>query len=53
MRTKSQWSPGGIVLWLIAAILATLIVCTETEPDEKPELSPAEVEFELQVEGLE
>ena len=51
MRTKSQWTPGGIVLWLIAAILATLIVCNGTEPDEKRRLSPTEVEFE--VEGLE
>ena len=51
MRAKSQWTPGGIVLWLIAAILATLIVCTEKEPDENRELPPAEVEFE--VEGLE
>ena len=51
MRAKSQWTPGGIVLWLIAAILATFIVCTATAPDENRELSPAEVEFE--VEGLE
>ena len=48
MRTKSQWTPGGIVLWLIAAILASLIVCNETEPDEKRGLPPAEVEFEVE-----
>ncbi len=36
MREKSQWTPRGIVLWLIAAILATLFVCTGTAPDPEP-----------------
>lgn len=53
MRARSQWTPGGIGLWLIAAVLATLIVCSELEPrGEAPPPTPGvEVEFEL--EGLE
>jgi hypothetical protein len=47
MRAKSQWTPGGIALWLIAAILATLLVCNETEPGEEPRASPGEVEIEV------
>ena len=50
MRAKSQWTPGGITLWLIAAILATLIVCSET-PCQAPEGSPSdEIELEVLVE---
>ena len=50
MRAKSQWTPGGITLWLIAAILATLIVCSET-PYQAPESSPSdEIELEVLVE---
>ena len=47
MRTKSKWTPGGIALWLIAAILATVIVCSEAPP--KPdEIAPAdEVEVDV------
>ncbi len=51
MREKSQWTPAGIILWLIAAILATLIVCTQTKPDPKP--PPASDEVELDVEIVE
>jgi hypothetical protein len=47
MRAKSQWTPGGITLWLIAAILATLIVCSET-PKQAPEPAPSD-EIELEV----
>jgi hypothetical protein len=50
MRDKSQWTPGGIVLWLIAAILATLIVCTERDPEpEPPPGAPVEVELEVEI----
>jgi hypothetical protein len=47
MRAKSQWTPGGIALWLIAAILATLVVCSQTELKREPSGSPDEVEFEV------
>lgn len=32
IREKSQWTPGGMALWLIAAVVATLVVCSQTEP---------------------
>jgi hypothetical protein len=38
-------------LWLIAAILATLVVCTETASGPAPPAEPAEVEVEI--EGVE
>jgi hypothetical protein len=47
VRKKSQWTAGGIVLWLIAAILATLIVCTRIEPDPEPPSASGEVELEI------
>jgi hypothetical protein len=51
MRAKSQWTSGGITLWLIAAILATLVVCFGAEPDsEKPAPDrgrPTELEVEV------
>jgi hypothetical protein len=49
MREKSQWTPAGVVLWLIAAILATLIVCTQTKPAQKPEQASDEVELEIEI----
>ncbi len=47
MRAKSQWTPGGITLWLIAAILATLIVCSRA-PEEASEPPPSD-QVELEV----
>ena len=48
MRTKSQWTPGNIALWLIAAILATLIVCSDA-PRRSDDLAPTDVvEFQVQ-----
>jgi hypothetical protein len=48
MRTRSTWTPGGIALWLIAAILATLVVCTRADDEEPPFTSPEPpVEFEV------
>ena len=49
MRVRSQWTPGGIGLWLIAAILATLVVCSQLEP-QTPSPEPDSgvfIEFEL------
>lgn len=36
MRPKSQWTPGNVVLWLIAAIAATLIVCSQLPSASRP-----------------
>ena len=36
MRAKSKWTPGGIVLWLIAAAIATLIVWSQSQPASAP-----------------
>jgi hypothetical protein len=48
MRARSEWTPRGIALWLIAAILATLVVCTQTRPeDPPPEAKSPTVEFEV------
>ena len=47
MRTKSQWTPGGIVLWLIAAILATLVVCSEAPPRPNAITPADQVEFDV------
>jgi hypothetical protein len=49
MREKNQWTPGGVVLWLIAAILATLIMCTQTDSKPKPSEGPGEVELEVEI----
>lgn len=48
-RTKSQWTLGGIGLWLIAAILATLIVCTQRKPADEPAPPPSGAEIEVEV----
>ncbi len=48
MRVKTNWTPSGIVLWLIAALVATLVVCNQSpSPDARPE-APEEIEFELE-----
>ncbi|MBT8451158.1 MAG: hypothetical protein KJO40_04235 [Deltaproteobacteria bacterium] len=47
MRAKSQWTPGGSLLWLIAAILASLVVCSRSKPAAEPDDVAEEVEIEL------
>lgn len=44
MRPKSQWNPEIVALWLIAAILATLIVCSKKPPAFEPPAETIEVE---------
>ncbi len=39
MHVKSEWTPSGVALWLIAAIAATLVVCSQV-----PERAPAPAE---------
>lgn len=53
MRAKSQWTPGGIVLWLIAAILATLVVCLGAEPESAEPTLGRDRPIELEVEVVE
>ncbi|MFW2390260.1 MAG: hypothetical protein ACN4G0_18130 [Polyangiales bacterium] len=48
VRAKSKWTPGGISLWLIAAILATVIVCSQSEPPGEVPSPSHEIEFELE-----
>ena len=49
MRVKSEWTPSGVVLWLIAAIAATLVVCSQRSaaPPASSEAPEPEVEFEV------
>ena len=48
MRINTKWTPSGIVLWIIAAIIATLVICSQAPPpDARPEVSD-EVEFEVE-----
>jgi hypothetical protein len=47
MRVKSEWTPGGITLWLIAAIVATLVVCSQIP--EAPPTPPSNTEVEIEV----
>jgi hypothetical protein len=46
VRAKNKWTPGGIVLWLIAAAAATLIVCSQVRPALAPSVAD-DVEIEL------
>lgn len=48
MRVKTNWTPSGIVLWLIAAVVATLVVCNQSESPEAPPKAPEEIEFEVE-----
>jgi len=47
VRAKSQWTPGGRLLWLIAAVLASLVVCARSRPAAEPPDLTEEVEIEL------
>ena len=49
MRAKNKWTPGGIVLWLIAAVLATLIVCSQSPPTAPPLPATNDVEIEVEL----
>ncbi|MDH3624707.1 MAG: hypothetical protein OES69_05940 [Myxococcales bacterium] len=48
MRVYTKWTPSGIVLWLIAAVVATLVVCNQTPPPDPRPKAPAEIEFEVE-----
>jgi len=49
VRAQSKWTATGIVLWLIAAVAATLFVCSEKGPPPETASTPQgdEVEVEL------
>jgi hypothetical protein len=46
-RKKSEWTLGGVGLWLIAAILATVFVCSRSGPPPDPPEPAIEVEVEV------
>ncbi|MDH3201232.1 MAG: hypothetical protein OEM15_10110 [Myxococcales bacterium] len=48
MRVHTKWTPSGIILWLIAAVVATLVVCNRTRPPDARPKGPAEIEFEVE-----
>jgi len=48
VRAKSKWTPGGILLWLIAAAAATLIVCSQAPPASAPPSVADDVEVEVE-----
>ncbi len=54
MRVEAKWTPRGIFLWVIAAIVATFAVCYgqpkvshEAPSATDPQDSALEVDFEL------
>ncbi|HET6416890.1 MAG TPA: hypothetical protein VFG22_11390 [Polyangiales bacterium] len=47
MRAQSKWTATGIVLWLIAAVAATLLVCSETAPPPEAAATPQGDEVEV------
>jgi hypothetical protein len=49
MREKSQWSPASIALWLIAAIVATLILCDGADPKPGPSGAPGGVDLDFEI----
>lgn len=52
MRVNAKWTVSEMALWLIAAIIATVLVCSEhpsrDEAPESPRPSADEVEFEVE-----
>ena len=48
MRVNAKWTPSGMLLWLVAAVVATFVVCVGAEPEPSRQPLPAEVEFELE-----
>lgn len=49
MRVESKWTPRGILLWLIAAIAATLIVCSQLPTAPEPEAPTGEFELDVDI----
>ena len=48
MRVDAKWTPSGIVLWLIAAVVATLTICSQSPSREPAHSEPAQIEFEVE-----
>lgn len=48
MRVKSKWTPSGIILWLVAAIVATVVVCSKAPPPEAVPMAPVDIDFEVE-----
>jgi len=48
VRVRSKWTPGGMALWLIAAIVATLVVCNGSKPRQPTTSNPgAAIDVEI------
>lgn len=52
MRVNAKWTPFGMGLWLIAAVIATVIVCNQPPEPSPPDPAPAPTEVEFEVETL-
>lgn len=48
MRVAAKWTPSGIALWLIAALVATVAVCFETRSVTDDQPSDNEVAFDVE-----
>jgi hypothetical protein len=46
---RAKWAPGSVVLWLVAAILATLVVCSERRraPERPSRAGGTQVDVEI------
>jgi len=53
MRVDAKWSASEVALWLIAAIVATLVVCNQGPSPEgdlpSPSDPPSQIDFEVEI----
>jgi hypothetical protein len=49
VRARSQWTPGSIVLWLIAAVIATFIVCSQIPASQERPSGAGDAELEVEI----
>jgi len=49
MRAKSKWTPGGVVLWLMAAAAATFVVCSQARPVSAPPFAAEHPEVDIEL----
>ena len=49
MRAKSKWTLGGVVLWLMAAVAATFVVCSQARPVSAPPLAADHPEVDIEL----
>ena len=51
MRVNAKWTPSGLLLWFVAAVVATFVVCVGAKPEPPTQEPPTEIEFEVQTSG--